>query len=223
MMNLLDSIVCLVCEEVCVLVAGYFVYLAYLAIYFGTKIFCRLVRILEPPLKSRVEMPILRPIAIPSKQRNRLSRFIVWMHQVRHWEIVENWKFFLPDGTEIVIHRGFIFDGGSVPRPFWWLLSPTGLILIQSLIHDYAYRYNQLWQVQNGQVTPYMEGAGRSFWDDLFRQIGRDVNGMSGANFMAWLAESLFGGISWRKNRGRNEQITIPEGMALHDGPANVP
>ena len=76
--------------------------------------------------------------------------------------------------------------------------------------------------MRNGQVTPYQEGIGRKFWDSLFRQTGRHVNGLTVVNFLAWLALRLFGWISWRKKRRRNDPIEIPEGMTLQAGPPQV-
>ena len=62
---------------------GCVLYVSYLAIYLGTKTVYRLVRSQETPLESSVEMPVLRPIAIPSKQRRHLSRLMVWCETVR--------------------------------------------------------------------------------------------------------------------------------------------
>ena len=115
-----------------------------------------------------------------------------------------------------MIPRGFEFNGASIPRPLWAILSPTGLLLIPGLIHDYAYRYGQLWALENeedGEVSPYGKGKGKAFWDRLFRKTGRKVNGMSFINFAAWLAVYLFGGCAWRSHRKADREPPLPDGM----------
>ena len=68
-------------------------------------------------------------------------RLLVWIFEVRKWELMENWYFTLNDDVQIVINKGFVFDGASIPRPLWAFLSPVGLLLIPGLIHDYGYKF----------------------------------------------------------------------------------
>ena len=183
-----------------------------LIFFIGTGIVLFVVRRFEEPLDSDVSMPVLRPIPIPTRGRSPLMRVVVWLHQVRTWEVAENWEYTLPtDNTRIVIHKGFRFDGASIPRPLWAILNPIGLLLIQGLIHDYGYRYRQLWKVENGTLSPYKKGGTKTTWDRLFRETGRAVNGMSFINFAAWLAVYLGGCFAWRSNRRKNERPVVPE------------
>ena len=189
---------------------------AFLIFFVGTRILSFLIRRLEDPQDADLEMPLLRPIPIPTRNRSSISRVLVWLHEVRVWEVAEHWRYTLPtDGTQIVIHKGFRFDGASIPRPLWAVLNPIGLLLIQGLIHDYGYRYRQLWKIENGTVSPYQRGAGKASWDRLFRMTGKAVNGMSFINFAAWLAVYLGGHLAWCSNRTKDEQPVVPEGLAL--------
>jgi hypothetical protein len=154
-------------------------------------------------------MPFLRPIPIPTRNRPVLMRILVWFFEVRRWELMENWYFELDDGVKIVINKGFIFDGASIPRPLWALLSPVGLLLIPGLIHDYGYKFDLLWQVNtDGTVTTYLEKSDRKHWDDLFRCVGQQVNGFSFIDTLAWIGLRLGGCFAWNKHRKNNE---IPE------------
>lgn len=47
----------------------------------------------------------------------------------------------ITDALTIVIHKGYISDGASVPRFFWRLLSPkmNKCTLTPSIVHDYLY------------------------------------------------------------------------------------
>jgi hypothetical protein len=67
-------------------------------------------------------MPKLTPIPIPTKNRSFLMRVLVWFFEVRKWELSQDWSFRLEGGPEIVIPRGFHFDGASIPRPLWGIL-----------------------------------------------------------------------------------------------------
>ncbi len=158
-------------------------------------------------------MPQLRPISIPSKgQRNGLDRIAAWMFEVREWELTEDWRFKLPnDGPTVMLHKGFVFDGASIPRPLWGVLSPTGLLLVPGVIHDYAYRYEFLWQLNDDDtVSKYKIAEGRECWDTLFFEIGKEVNGLTFIDKLAYYAVSKFGESPWENNRDRAEVWVNP-------------
>ncbi|MGD8991764.1 MAG: DUF1353 domain-containing protein [Desulfobacterales bacterium] len=158
------------------------------------------------PLMADEDMPVLLPLAIPTKNRPFIMRVLVWLFDIRKWRLKKNWHFFLENGDEIVLPKGFEFDGASIPRIFWAILSPVGLLLIPGLIHDYGYRYKQLWfKNVSGQIEPYLKDAGRKVWDDLFREVGIYVNGFAIIDFIAWIGVRVGGGFAWCKHRKENE------------------
>lgn len=146
-------------------------------------------------LKS--EMPLLRPIPIKTKGLSFFKRNYTWITSIREWEIAEDWNYILPDGTEIVIPKGFVFDGASVPRLAWGILSPTGILFIPGLIHDHGYRKGFLYGKNKIKI---FENYTRKDYDNLFFEVCEEVNGM---NFLSktskWLL-SLFGFIAWNNN-----------------------
>lgn len=151
-----------------------------------------------------MDMPTMKPVPIKTKNQPMPVRIWRWITCVRKWELAEDWTHTIPDGTTIVIHRGFEFDGASIPKPLWALLSPTGLLLIPGLIHDYAYRHNYLiGRNDQGDEYKYKPGAGRKNWDKLFREVGLEVNGLSLIDTLAWAMLFLFGGLAWNANRRR--------------------
>ncbi|MGD9055678.1 MAG: DUF1353 domain-containing protein [Desulfobacterales bacterium] len=161
------------------------------------------------PLMADEEMPVLVPLPIPTKNRPFIMRVLVWLFDIRKWQLKQNWHFIRENGDEIVLPKDFKFDGASIPRIFWAILSPVGLLLIPGLIHDYGYRFNQLWRKNaSGQIEPYMENVGRKAWDDLFRDAGLQVNGFAIIDFIAWFGVRVGGFLAWRKHRQENE---IPE------------
>lgn len=77
-----------------------------------------------------LEMPNLLPIQIPTKGEPLLKQIFIWIFSIRDWKLTDNWFYTLRDGTKIVIPKGFIFNGASIPRPLWAILSPVGLLFI---------------------------------------------------------------------------------------------
>ncbi|MCG8620346.1 MAG: DUF1353 domain-containing protein [Desulfobacterales bacterium] len=158
-----------------------------------------------------IPMPKLIPQPIETKGRTLAEQLRVWIFEVRKWKLAEDWDYTLPNGEKIVIPADFEFDGASIPRPLWGILSPIGLLLIPGLIHDFGYRYDYIWTYDaKGKVYKGHENAGREYWDQLFYDVGMAVNDMEEVNFLAWLALSFAGELAWRKNRALDEDELIP-------------
>jgi len=149
-----------------------------------------------------IELPKPRPIPIRTKNVNIIVALWRWITTIRNWVVLEDWNYTLPDKTKIYIPQGFVFDGASIPRIFWGILSPVGLLLTPGLIHDYAYKFNQLLCYdETGNKSTYKNKAGRAYWDRLFRKVAIEVNGFKLINSIAWLALVLFGWIAWNSKR----------------------
>lgn len=164
-------------------------------------------------------MPILRPIPIKTKDRWIIARIWVWITSVRTWRVEEDWVYPLPDDQpRIVVPKGFVFDGASIPRVLWGLLSPTGLLLIPGLIHDFAYRYDYLWAIdESGTAYKYQAGAGQWYWDRMFRRVGIVVNGMAIIDLLAWVTLFLFGWVAWRNNRKEQRSEIFPDTFPIRE------
>jgi len=148
-------------------------------------------------------MPKLQPVPIPTKDIRWFNAVIAWMFVIRKWVLVEEYRITIPGLGTFVIPPGFIFDGASIPKIFWALLSPTGLLLIPGLLHDYGYKYNALWVMENGGLV-LKENLGRTFVDDLFYETGNYVNGLKPINWIATQAIKRMGWIAWNKHRRKN-------------------
>ena len=164
------------------------------------------------PSNDSIEMPSLIPIPIDTKSQPRLHKVVVFVTQPRRWELAEDWSYKLDEDTTLVIEKGFEFDGASIPRIFWAILSPTGLLLIPGLIHDYGYRYDQIWKREkDGDTSEYSQGAGKLYWDKLFKKVGNDVNEVGLINFIATLAVILGGKSTWHKHRSAGKAPNKPQ------------
>ncbi|MCH7962965.1 MAG: DUF1353 domain-containing protein [Bacteroidetes bacterium] len=155
-----------------------------------------------------LELPKLRPIPIRTKNVPPIIALWRWITSIRNWEVLEDWSYVLPDDTKIYIPEGFVFDGASIPRIFWAILSPVGLLLTPGLVHDYAYQHDKLLSLDSeGNRTIYKNKAGRGYWDRLFRDVAIEVNGFKIINNIAWIALVLFGWIDW--NVKRRDEVEI--------------
>lgn len=145
-----------------------------------------------------VGMPVLVPIPIPTKG-------LIWYHALfnllfyrRDFWLGEDFPYRLPTGEDIVIPKGFVFNGASIPRTFWAVLNPIGLLLIPGLIHDYGYRYRYLLGPDGEKV---IEIDNRRGWDSMFLEICHITNGMIILDLMVAGLLKVFGWIGWNKNR----------------------
>lgn len=156
-----------------------------------------------------VNMPVLEPVPILTKNKNFFVAIWRWVVYIRKWKVVEDWRYTLKDGTEVIIRKedNFVFDGASIPKPFWFLLSPTGLLLIPGLLHDYAYKHDRLVRYNEGEeVNYYNLGVGRRFWDRMFRDEAIIVNDFRIINYIAWIALWLFGFLAWWSHHGKKSK-----------------
>ena len=167
--------------------------------------------------KMKIETPIVRRVRIPTKGKPWYRR--QWrLLKPLMWEVMQPWTFILPEiklhfyklvlsGQKIIIEKGFIFDGASVPRILWWIpgLSPVGILLIPGLIHDYIYKNGCLeGPDSSGYIVVF--SIYRRLADAIFLQVGKYINGVIGIDYIAWLAVRLFGWHAWNKHRKEEKE-----------------
>ena len=159
-----------------------------------------------------IDTPCMKRIPLPTRNVPWYKRMWRWLAWPLKWEITADYIQEIGDRTYF-IPKGFVFDGASVPRIFWAILSPVGLLLVQGLLHDFAYKYGFLWLVklgQNGEIVKKWKFGGgeqRVFWDTLFHALGALVNGMSVVNWIAWLGVRAGGWVAWRGYRKRDLEV----------------
>jgi len=90
----------------------------YTALYFYYKSVRREV----PASIDPDAMPLMQPLPIPTKGRGGIMKLLVMLYEVRRWSVQKAWTFTYEteneDDVEIIIPKGFRFDGASIPRPF---------------------------------------------------------------------------------------------------------
>jgi hypothetical protein len=142
------------------------------------------------------EMPQMSPIKIETADKGFWKAIWMWMLGVRHWEITKDFYFSLK-GEEYVIPQGFQFDGASVPKFLAMWLSPTGVLLMGGLIHDYGYKYGTL--LRSDRTT--IGEKSQKWMDTLFRDICIEQNGFKLLNYLAYWALRVGGFVAWNGHR----------------------
>lgn len=92
----------------------------------------------------------------------------------------------------IVEGKPVVFDGASVPLP--WLVSflslgilrPLGVMLIASILHDFAFKFGYLLVSSEEGLPPKKVYVERDDMDHLFRDIIGTVNQVAGVGWVAW-------------------------------------
>jgi hypothetical protein len=101
----------------------------------------------------------------------------------------------------LVIPKGFIFDGASVPKFLHTWLSPMGVLLVGGLIHDYGYKYQTL--LCKGKKKSIGTKTQKEL-DIIFRDVNIIQNGFRLINYLAYYGLKLGGFAAWNKHRKVN-------------------
>ena len=151
---------------------------------------------------SYEKMPHMQPIIIKTAGKGFWGAIWMWLTGVRQWTIAEDFNYTL-NGENYVIPAGFQFDGASVPKFLATWLSPTGVLLMGGLIHDYAYKYETLKKISGdtmGKITQKQA-------DIIFRDINIEQNGFHLLNYLAYWALRIGGFVAWNGHRRRNAKV----------------
>jgi len=156
-------------------------------------------------------MPIIRPLPIPTKGKESITRVKNWLTYIREWEIISPYRLHIDSldidvlipgnflsSNQVYYVWGFIFDGASIPKIFSNILAPTGILFIPGLIHDFGYKYQCLLALDG---TPIFVGESQKFFDDLFHDLSIQINGMVVPSKIAWVALRGFGFLAWNHYR----------------------
>lgn len=146
------------------------------------------------------QMPILRPLPV----RKRGER--------RRYEVMEDWECdLLGRGFTFIIPKGFIFDGASIPRLFWNMLSPSGYLFLAGLLHDFIYKYEFAYVFSSIES---LDGKGRRVIQRWFNQKEADEKFEMLADKIcvgayiftktAYITLRAFGWAAWNEHRENN-------------------
>ena len=150
-----------------------------------------------------MDYPHLVPVPIKTKGLPFWKAIWHALTTSRQYRLIEDYQFTL-NNTTYIIPKGFIFDGASIPRVLWPILSPTGVLMIPGLLHDFGYKYDCMITIDG-----LVEDPGKVWLDKLFRDVGKEVNGLFSIDGVAYWALRGFGYVAWLKHRRADAQLSI--------------
>ncbi len=166
--------------------------------------------------KFKFDMPEMRPVAIFTKNLSIFARVKVWLFATRKWEITKDYVLYISHLDKFIkIPKGFVFDGASVPKSFWFLLSPTGILLIPGLFHDFGYKYNCLISIKDEIL---FRDKDQVFFDELFRKLSLQVNQIKVPDYASWFVLRCFGFIAYKKHRKEDSKVEIDFNIRENNG-----
>ncbi len=153
-------------------------------------------------------MPKLQPLPIMTQKYNLLVKIWKLIVSKRQWQVIEDWQYRLPNKRLIIIPAGFTFDGSSYPRVIWLFFSTTGILIIPLIIHEFCFKYNYLWAIQDDKLFKFKKNYGFFNWCKLIRQIGIERNQLKAIDYLIWGISLTFGWINWLAFKyGKFEEI----------------
>ena len=147
------------------------------------------------------ELPHMQPVTIPTKGKGFWSAILMWLLDTRKWTIVKDFEYTL-NGQQYIIHKGFEFDGASVPKFLATFLSPVGVLLMGGLVHDWAYKYASLEPRGKNKTLLVLDQKGA---DKIFRDINIEVNGFRFLSYLAYWALRIGGFMAWNGHRKKEK------------------
>ena len=160
-----------------------------------------------------MDMPKLQPFAIKTQKFSFYSKLWRLLFRKRQWQLVEDWSYELPNKRVIIIPKGFVFDGSSYPALVWLFFSPTGLLLIPVILHEFCFTYDYLWTKQNDKVIKFKVGNGFLKWSALIRNVGIERNELLLIDYFMWFICLSFGWVNWLTFQRRKAADLFPIGM----------
>lgn len=149
-------------------------------------------------------MPIVSPVVMPTKGKSFFYK-VFQAFKRRKWKLIEPYAIFFPKlEMAIYVPAPFILDFASVPRLFWFILDPVGLLLIGSIYHDFGYTFGGLFIREKGEKNYSFVYMPRRELDSLLKSVTEEVNGMQGLAVVAKYVVRFGGLLTWRKHRKNN-------------------
>jgi len=154
-----------------------------------------------------MKMPVVVPIVIPTKDQPWYKRAMKAFAR-RKWRLIEDYIFWIPSlGQWCKIPAPLDFDFASVPRIFWPVLDPTGVLLIPSMPHDFGYRYGCLLLSDTKSGPWECVEMDRKALDDLMHDLCNAINGTPVLSDLAWAAVRAGGYFTWKSWRDSKQSV----------------
>ena len=155
--------------------------------------------------------PIVKPVKLVTLGEKWYKKFFQAL-RARKYELVFDYYLYIPEHKrEYFVPKKFVCNFASIPRLFWSIVPPDGLLLIPSVFHDFGYTYkgllsrkvNSEWKESMKFIEMTQEEL-----DKFFEYLGKEVNDIKVLPAAAHRSLRLFGFIAWNRCRKENKTIT---------------
>tara|TARA_R110000782_G_scaffold247013_1_gene333674 strand:+ start:109 stop:537 length:429 start_codon:yes stop_codon:yes gene_type:complete len=108
----------------------------------------------------------------------------------KHFILLNDLNVKLSDSVIVNIPKGFIFDGSSVPRIFWFAFPPYGNFFFAAMIHDYLYQRRYRSKVIGVKRAKEFADKEMLIWSNVLnnRNFGKRID-----NYIRYYAVKFFG------------------------------
>ena len=91
-----------------------------------------------------------------------------------YWVVKKDFNFFLDDkqNRRVVVPKGYLTDGASVPRPFWSIIPPWGEYGQAAVMHDWLCEYLRVWDTAEGVWVPITREECDNIFNNAMRALG---------------------------------------------------
>lgn len=158
-----------------------------------------------------MQMPNLLPFPIKTQNHSLFNKLWNLFLRKRQWQVTEDWHYVLPNKKIIIIPKGFIFDGSSYSPIVWLFFSPTGLLLIPVILHDFCFTYDYLWAKKGDSVYKFKPKFGFYNWCALIRKVGIERNELRIIDYFVWVLTMIFGWLNWIMCRRKTPSEIFPQ------------
>ena len=128
-----------------------------------------------------------------------------WLTKNREWKFMEDWTFVLPDGTTGFIPKGFVFDGASIPKLFRNIISPTGILFISSIFHDFGYKNGYIWIIKKDVQIKHPFMKTRNDFDKLLKAIAIQITNYNILSKASYYILKWMGWLAWNNYRKKEK------------------
>lgn len=156
--------------------------------------------------------PIVKPVKLYTLGKSGFHKFLK-SFKARHYRLTEDYSLYVPElKKEYFVPKSFVMNFASVPRIFWPICPPDGLLLIPSVFHDFGYEYRGLiFRYRDdslGFVGSWLfKFMDRKEIDGFFEYLGKEVNDITIFPVTAYVILRAFGMFAWNKNRKDNKNV----------------
>ncbi len=162
-----------------------------------------------------MEMPKLQPFAIKTQKLSIFSKLWRLLFRKRQWRLIEDWHYILPNKRVVIIPKGFVFDGSSYPAVVRLFFSPSGLLLIPVILHDFCFQYDYLWAEQDDRAFKFKQGSGFFKWSAFIRNVGVERNELVIIDYFIWLMCLAFGWVNWLVFQRKETTPLLPSKLKI--------